>query len=170
MIDPAFEELFRTYHPVIVAAAFNRLSDRSDAEDAAAEVFAQAWRRRSEATQVYTVAWLYATLRNVVGSQYRGRARHSRRVKRAESHWPGPVEIARDEILDVRAAVFSLDPSDRELIWMAHWEDLTRDEMAQILGCTPAALRVRLHRARKSLAAILASSATTGEATWTISS
>lgn len=49
-----FEELFRTYHPVILAAAFNRLSDMSDAEDAAAEVFALAWRRRKDRPDVLT--------------------------------------------------------------------------------------------------------------------
>lgn len=170
MVERAFEDLFRTYHSVIVAAAFNRLSDVSDAEDAAAEVFAQAWRRREEAEHVFTIAWLYSTLRNVVGNQYRGRARHARRVVRAGDRSREVVDDARDDVLDVRAAVNRLDPPDRELIWMAYWEDLSREEIAQILGCTPTTLRVRLHRARKKLAEVLDSSPTTvKEATWTTS-
>jgi RNA polymerase sigma factor (sigma-70 family) len=166
-----FEELFRMYHPVIVRAAFNRLSDLPDAEDAAAEVFAQAWRRREEAEHVFTIVWLYATLRNVVGNQYRGRVRHARRVERAEAGSSrAVVNDDLPDVLDVRAAVHRLEPADRELIWMAYWEDLTREEIANILGCTPTTLRVRLHRARRKLQEFLASSrATVEEGRWTTS-
>lgn len=174
MVEGAFEELFRAYHPVIVAAAFNRLSDVSDAEDAAAEVFAQAWRRRDAADHVFTIEWLYVTLRNVVGNHYRSRTRHHRRVERAGRHHPTPVDgatdAATDAVLDVRAAVNRLDPADRELIWMAYWEDLSREEIARILGCTPATLRVRLHRARKKLQDALGEGATNPEeVSWTSS-
>lgn len=170
MVDGAFEELFRTYHPVIVAAAFNRLSDISDAEDAAAEVFAQAWRRREAADHVFTIEWLYVSLRNVVGNHYRSRTRHHRRVERAGQHHPAPVEGASDAVLDVRAAVNRLDPADRELIWMAYWEDLSREEIARILACTPATLRVRLHRARKKLQDALSEGASLPEeVSWTSS-
>lgn len=143
----------------------------SDAEDAAAEVFALAWRRRKDRPDVLTIAWLYATLRNVVGNQYRGRARHERRVASARALYKGAVTSAPDEVMQVRAAVLQLDASDRELIWMAYWEDLTRDEMAQILGCSAATLRVRLYRARKRLQEVLGDSAdlTEKEAAWTTS-
>ena len=170
MVDGAFQELFRTYHPVIVAAAFNRLSDVSDAEDAAAEVFAQAWRRRDAADHVFTIEWLYVTLRNVVGNHYRSRARHLRRIEQAGRHHPTPVDGASDAVLDVRAAVNRLEPADRELIWMAYLEDLSREEIARILGCTPATLRVRLHRARKKLQDTLGEGASVPEeVSWTSS-
>ena len=170
MVEGAFEELFRTYHPVIVAAAFNRLSDVSDAQDAAAEVFAQAWRRRDAADHVFTIEWLYVTLRNVVGNHYRSRTRHHRRVEQAGRHHPTPVDGAADAVLDVRAAVNRLELADRELIWMAYWEDLSREEIARILGCTPATLRVRLHRARKKLQDALGEDATIPEeVSWTSS-
>ncbi|GAA2463071.1 RNA polymerase sigma factor [Agromyces soli] len=164
-----FEELFRTYHAVIVAAAFNRLSDRTDAEDAAAEVFALAWRRRDDASQVFTLAWLYATLRNVVGNTYRGRTRRQRRAERAELELEGVPELASEEVLEVRLAVNRLDEADREVIWMAYWEDLSREEMAEILGCSAATLRVRLHRARRRLEQLLAldPASTVKEDAWT---
>lgn len=152
-----FEDLFRTYHPVIVKAAFNRLSDLSDAEDAAAEVFARAWRRRRDTAHVFTIAWLYSTLRNVVGNQYRGRIRHAKRVEKATKHLDTDAnDTITDNALDIRGAVNRLDIPDRELIWMAYWEDLTREEIAQILGCTTATLRVRLYRAHRKLEEILA--------------
>jgi RNA polymerase sigma-70 factor (ECF subfamily) len=48
-----------------------------------------------------------------------------------------------------------LSSSDRELIRMAYWEDLSRDEIAEILGCSAVTVRVRLLRARNRLDALL---------------
>lgn len=45
--------------------------------------------------------------------------------------------------------------NERELIWMAYWEELTGEEMASIVGCSHAALRVRLHRAKRRLRSAL---------------
>ncbi len=38
---------------------------------------------------------------------------------------------------------------------LAYWEDLPADDIAVVLGCSPGAARVRLHRARKRAAAHL---------------
>ncbi len=137
MGEREFAVLFRTYYPVIASAAYNRLNDLADAQDAAAEVFARAWRRRADGEHVFTIAWLYTTMYHVVGNQYRDRDRRARRLNRAQSQRQEPVVMQSDDELDVRMAILRLDPKSRELIWMAYWEDLTREEMAAIVGCTP---------------------------------
>ena len=158
-LERAFEELFRQYHSVIVAAAFNRLSNERDAEDAAAEVFSAAWRLRADqAAPVFTLPWLYGTLRNIVGNEYRRRDRTAARFEKASIMAIGhaPDAAADDGARDVQRAIANLDMADRELIWMAYWEDLTGEEIAAILGCSHTALRVRLHRAKRRLRAALA--------------
>ncbi|MFC9559422.1 RNA polymerase sigma factor [Agromyces sp. NPDC056965] len=153
--ERAFDELFRAHHRTIVQAAYHRLSNVRDAEDAAAEVFSVAWRQRASAPGIYTLPWLYGVLRNVVGVEYRRRDRA--RVGAAASAETGRAEDdsadvdAGDAARDVRRAVASLALSDRELIWMAYWEDLSRTEMAEIVGISHASLRVRLLRARHRL-------------------
>lgn len=152
-VERAYEELFRTFHPVLLTAALNRLNHRGDAEDVTAEVFSAAWRRRAEADVVFTLPWLYATLRNIVGNEYRRRERAARRhEKSAAAAAESVVESGYDdEAREIRQLIARLDPPDRELIWMAYWEELTREEMAAILGCSHTALRVRLMRARHRL-------------------
>lgn len=153
----AFKELFRLYHPVIFAAAYNRLSNRGDAEDAAAEVFSAAWRLRANAASVFTLPWLYGTLRNVVGNEYRRRNRSAARVDKAVETVVGHAHntTSDDHARDVRRAILTLPMNERELIWMVYWEELTGDEMASIVGCSHAALRVRLHRAKRRLRSAL---------------
>jgi RNA polymerase sigma-70 factor (ECF subfamily) len=53
------------------------------------------------------------------------------------------------------AALSRLDEADRELITLVAWEGLDRDQIARMLGCSRATIRVRLHRARRRLARLL---------------
>lgn len=155
-VSGMFEDLFRAYHSVILTAAFNRLNDLGDAENVTAEVFAVAWRHRSERESSFTLPWLYATLRNFIGNEYRRRSRSTRRYERlaAEAAVSVPHAVDDDAVM-VRRLVSEMRPDDRELIWMAYWEELTREEMAEILGCSLSAVKVRLFRARERLRVLL---------------
>lgn len=155
-----FGALFRAYHPVMVSAAYNRLNNRADAEEVAAEVFRIAWDRRQTLRDTKRLAWLYSILRNVVGNEYRRRTRADKRRERAASELLAVPDLPKaashlSDQLEVREAVAALSPSDRELIWMAYWEELTREEMAEVLDCSTASVRVQLHRARGRLKVVL---------------
>jgi RNA polymerase sigma-70 factor (ECF subfamily) len=55
----------------------------------------------------------------------------------------------------VAAALRSLGDTDREILTLAAWEDLDAGQIAVVLGCSRNAARIRLHRARRRLAAAL---------------
>jgi RNA polymerase sigma-70 factor (ECF subfamily) len=57
---------------------------------------------------------------------------------------------------DVERAMRRLDEDDREVLRLTAWEQLARDEIALVLGVSRGAVRMRLHRARRRLAAVLA--------------
>ncbi|GAA4190408.1 RNA polymerase sigma factor [Microbispora amethystogenes] len=57
----------------------------------------------------------------------------------------------------VRRAFWRLGPDDGEVLALASWEGLASAEIATVLGCSRGAARLRLHRARKRLAAELSS-------------
>jgi hypothetical protein len=44
-----------------------------------------------------------------------------------------------------------LSPSDREVLRLAAWEELTPVELATAVGCSTSAAKTRLHRARRRL-------------------
>src|ERR671939_248481 len=64
-----------------------------------------------------------------------------------------PREAAVDvEVLDVvRRAVELLPPGQRDVVLMHYVDDLSCEEIARLLGTSPGAVRVRLHRARAQL-------------------
>ena len=124
-------------------------SDGSDATDLyddprlLGEVFVGPYLRHSP-----ELAWVYGIVRNVVGNEYR---RVERAGALARRLLPAPIvdsTSSTHRVLEVRRTLLSLRPADRELLFMAYWEDLTPAEMAAILGCTLATLAVRLNRAR----------------------
>lgn len=55
----------------------------------------------------------------------------------------------------VLRAFSRLSNADRELLSLVAWEGLTAREASRVLGTTAVAARVRLHRARRRLAAAL---------------
>jgi RNA polymerase sigma-70 factor (ECF subfamily) len=55
----------------------------------------------------------------------------------------------------VYEALRALRPRDREVLLLTAWDGLNASEAAAVLGCSPTAYRIRLHRARRRLARLL---------------
>ena len=150
--EQSFEDLFRTHHQAIYRYCLRRL-EATDAEDAAADVFAVAWRRRGaipegDASRV----WLYGVAFRVVGNRYRSSRRRARLTNRVQSsmHSSAPSDDLSDgELLLV--ALCRLNASDREILKLSAWDDLDRRAIAAVLGITENATDQRLHRARSRL-------------------
>ncbi len=150
-----FDSLFQEHHDAIYRYCVRRLG-RSDAEDAAADVFAVAWRRLDEMpTGERSRAWLFGVAYRVVGNQFRSRRRRTSlstrlaalgtgRDQRVE---PGPV----GEVELLLLALDQLSLADRELLRLTSWDGLTRSDIAYVLGIKENAVDQRLHRARSRL-------------------
>jgi RNA polymerase sigma-70 factor, ECF subfamily len=69
---------------------------------------------------------------------------------------PSIAAIRAEQILKVREAVNSLDPLDREIVALRHFEQLSRAETAEVLGITEEAGARRYIRALKKLKSNLA--------------
>lgn len=114
----------------------------------AEEVFTAAWRRRAEAVTTFTAEWAFGTLHNMVGNEYRRRVRARRRMEQFASNLstaPQPGSV--DDSLLVRATVAGLTQADQHLLQMAYWDDWTREQMAEALGCSNGAVKTRVSRA-----------------------
>ncbi len=69
---------------------------------------------------------------------------------------PSNAAIRAEQILKVQEAVNSLDPLDREIVALRHFEQLSRAETAEVLGISEEAGAKRYIRALKKLKTILA--------------
>jgi RNA polymerase sigma-70 factor (ECF subfamily) len=148
--DAAFAELVERNRVAVYRYARRRVSE-ADAADVVAEVFAAAWRHRDRLPEPVE-RWLYRTAWNALLHQFRSARRQASLTARLlQEHRPepgGPIDGGEA----VRSALATLRPIDQELLRLAYWEQLDAAEIAFVVGGTPAAVRVRLHRARRRLA------------------
>ncbi|MGI8329983.1 RNA polymerase sigma factor [Actinomadura scrupuli] len=129
---------------------------RQVADEVVSETFAIAWRRLGDVPEP-PLPWLLGVARNVLRDDIRAQVR--RESFAAEQRgWGEPrgADIAEHvaERLAVLRAMAELADDDREILILIAWQGLTPQDAATVVGCTPAALRVRLHRARKRLVAL----------------
>jgi RNA polymerase sigma-70 factor, ECF subfamily len=106
--------------------------------------------------------WLSATARKCLANELRRRDTRERLDSRLRAEatrgqavaGPEPSERVADR-LAVLAALASLSPDDQEALRLIEWEELDVSAAAQVMGCSAATFRVRLHRARRRLARAL---------------
>ena len=135
--------------------AYVRRRTSGDAEDLVAEVYAVAWRRRADLPPPpLRRAWLFGVARNLLKADARRRHREEALVHELAPAPGADPGAARDDTARVvAAAVERLGPTEREVLRLTAWEGLTPVEVAVVLGVRPGTARVRLHRARRALAA-----------------
>lgn len=162
MDEERFEALYTATFSQILGYALRRCDCAEDAADVVAETFAVAW-RRIDAVPPGDQArlWLYGVARNVLANHRRGVARRAdlSAALAAEitvAHERDPEDAAARDPVDV--AFRALPADDRELLSLVAWEGLDHGEIAELLGCSRNAVRIRLHRARKRLTRELESS------------
>ena len=156
-----FKAIYAEYYPAVLRYAARRIGAEA-ARDIAAETFLTAWRRLDHVPAGQPLPWLYATARNCLANELRRRDRRDRLDSRIRTEvlrgqdlaGPEPGERVADR-LAVLAALAALRPDDQEALRLIEWEQLDVAAAAQVMGCSAATFRVRLHRARRRLARAL---------------
>ena len=154
-----FEQLYRAHVDAVFGYALAR-GAADAAKDVVEETFLVAWRRRDEVPDEPR-AWLLGVARRVLSHDWRGRDRRAALGVRMMAE-PVFSQVGVDPAVDVverdltLAVLDDLPNSDRELLCLLAWGDLTPEDAASVLDCTVPALRVRLHRARRRFEAALA--------------
>lgn len=167
--DIRLRRLFEAHRLDVLGYCMRRVS-RWDAHDAAAEVFAVAWRRIDDVPQGdAALPWLYGVARKVLANMYRSQKRRDRLRRRLvavteveeESSDPPIVRLAEHRwVID---AARQLPESDREVLYLIVWEGMSHREAGEVLGVTEAAVKKRLQRAKRRLEKELDRSPRTGD-------
>jgi RNA polymerase sigma factor (sigma-70 family) len=167
-----FEELYRATYPRVLAYA-RSCASQTDADDAVAETYMVAWRRRHDIPPDAELGWLIGVTRRVLANARRSRRRagalHALLDLQARSVGPDPAERVADPA--VRDALLSLSLLDREAVLLVAWFDLSSADAAEALGITASAFRMRSARARRRLRSVLLEMTSVEEqATWQVTS
>jgi RNA polymerase sigma-70 factor (ECF subfamily) len=152
--ESEFDALFEAHYSELRRYVSRRVEDRAGADDVLAETFATAWRRRDQMPDP-AVPWLFGVCHKVIANHRRSEKRRARLFARLGA---SRLDLGRDpaeihaERSEIAGAFAGLSESQREVLRLVAWEGLSATDAATALGCSPAAFRVRLHRARTELA------------------
>lgn len=145
----AFAAFYRQHYGAVLAYAVRRIDDRETAREIAVDVFRIAW-GAFETGPEPTRAWLLRVARNRIGDAYRRRDRDRRLRSALEGEALLGGRSAPDE--RVGEVLDGLPEAAREVLMLTYWDGLPAAEVGRVLGCSAAAVWVRLHRARKAFA------------------
>ena len=169
----AFETLVRLYGGRLLATARRFLRNEDDAADAVQEAFLAAFKSIDgfQATARLST-WLHRIVVNAALMKLRSASRRPEDAIAdllprfdADGDWidtvcgwsDGSEELLerRDTRVLVRRCIDRLPDAYRTVLMLRDIEDLDTEEAAEILGITPNAAKIRLHRARQALRTLL---------------
>ncbi len=180
-----FHDLIRPFERCVYMMAFSMLRNEAEAEDVAQEAFLRAFRSLSSfrANSKFST-WLISITLNEARTRLRRRGVRMESLDtpdEEERHitpallrdWREiPSEaVERSEVRAIlRSAIEELPEIYREVFLLRDVEEMSVDEVAQAMGISISAVKVRLHRARlmlqKRLAPQLKGSATPAKRRW----
>jgi RNA polymerase sigma-70 factor, ECF subfamily len=159
----AFAALIRAFERVALSVAYGVLNDSSAAGDVTQDAFIRAWERLAELREPERFGpWLCGIVRNLaIDALRRKRVTQplaaGQRVVHPERWTSDPLEQVdrRETESRLAAAITSLDEQSRMVVVMRYYEDLSSKEIGKLLEMSPAAVDMRLSRARKQLRMVL---------------
>ena len=159
---PAFEELFARYRGPLFGFFQRRLNGDGRAEDLTQETFLAVIRAADHyEPRALVRTYLYGIAMNLLAGERRKQAKDSPPSREA----PEPVtREATDSVLWIRQALDKLDDSEREILMLREYEQLSYAEIAELLKVPVNTARSRLFRARMGLKEFLEPERKIGEA------
>ena len=159
--EAAFDRLFGKHQDYVYNVCLGILGNPDDARDCAQEAFLRVYRKVGEfrAESAFST-WLYRVTVNVCVGHLRKRPKQSpasledenvRELPGDEPEvWSGLTRAVDEQ--RVREVVSELSEDYRTVLVLRYFQDLSYDEMLEILGYTMGQLKVKLHRARRAFA------------------
>ena len=154
--DQRWGDLFDANAPALILFARQWTTSHADAEDVVQEAFIKFWRigrHRAEDSRAY----LFASVKRAALDTRRSRLRREQREAKA-SRWNAPNEpifesvVERDEWREsVESALAALPQSQREVLVLKAWGDLTFPQIAKIMGASPNTVASRYRYALDAL-------------------
>ena len=164
----AFEELIERHQSLVAGTVARMLGSNSDVEDIAQQVFIRVWKSaRRYVPRAKFTTWLLKITRNLVFNELRRSKRHAHVPLQTE---PGAEEFpVKDEVNPapdaslleselqrmIEEAITELPESQRMALILRRYEQLSYEEIADILDLSVPAVKSVLFRARTELRARL---------------
>jgi RNA polymerase sigma-70 factor (ECF subfamily) len=164
----AFAELVDKYKQPVTNFIHRSLRDETEAEDLAQNVFLQIWKSRARYKQTAKFStWLFTIARNLCLNEIRRRSRHPaesieethvehedqpRQQYEDKSHIAAPEKLLHGELAQkIEEALADLPENQRTAILLCRQDDVSYEEIAEILDCSLSATKSLIFRGREAL-------------------
>jgi RNA polymerase sigma-70 factor, ECF subfamily len=169
----AYEELVLAETGHLLAVARRILRNEQDAQDAVQQAFLSAFRALGTFNGTCRLTtWLHRIVSNAALMKLRSRAHRPEESidpllpqflddghhAQQFNEWDVPADVKvfrREAAVRVRAAIDQLPESYRTVLMLRDIEEIDTATVAAMLGLTPNAVKIRLHRARQALITLL---------------
>jgi RNA polymerase sigma-70 factor (ECF subfamily) len=164
----AFAALVEKYKQPVMNFVYRSLRDETEAEDLAQNVFLQVYKSRAryERTAKFST-WLFTIARNLCLNELRRRSRHpAESIEEAHAeHDDQPRQQYEDKALlaapekllhgelaqKIEEALAALPENQRTAILLCRQDELSYEEIAEVLDCSLSATKSLIHRGRETL-------------------
>jgi RNA polymerase sigma-70 factor (ECF subfamily) len=152
--EAAFEALIRIHQDRLFAVAMRMTGNVHDAQDVVQEALVQAWQNLPAFRQESQLGtWL---IRITINQCHSLRRRPLPIPQPPDDHEPGGVVV--EDLVEKRAqrdlvtaAIAELPFEQRAALVLHTFDGRSQAEVARLMGCTESAVKVRIHRARRTL-------------------
>ena len=164
----AFAELVEKYKQPLFNFVFRTLRDETETEDVAQNTFLQVWKSRAryERTAKFST-WLFTIARNLCLNEIRRRSRHpaesleethaehddqpSRQYEDKKIFLPTETALHGELARKIEEALADLPENQRTAILLCRQDELSYEEIAEVLDCSLSATKSLIHRGREML-------------------
>ena len=148
-----FSALYTKYAPDVFRFAMYLTGNRAEAEDITSETFVRAWAAPEPIAMVTVKGYLLTIARNLFLQELRKKSRAAPLDENLRDPHPGPEAATekKAEYLAVMAGLQRLPELDRAALLMSALEGLPYGEIAQALGISLPAVKMKIHRSRLAL-------------------
>jgi RNA polymerase sigma-70 factor (ECF subfamily) len=157
---PEFERLYQQYSREVWAVIYARWLNADLAQEVMQEAFLRLWQHWQAGEEIYHPrAWLLRVARNLAEDQiksafHRNGTQGPQRLNGIPAPQLLPLEyLERQELFaQIHQELQQLSASDREILTLRYALDYEVPQISEVLGIHPAAVHMRLSRARQRLA------------------
>jgi RNA polymerase sigma-70 factor (ECF subfamily) len=166
--EAAFAELVEKYKQPVMNVIYRILRDATEAEDLAQNVFIQVHKsaERYQATARFST-WLFTIARNLCLNEIRRRSRHpadsleakfsesddqpARQFEDHKTHLPTDNLLHQELEQKIDLALAELPETQRTAILLCRGDELSYEDIAEVIGCSLSATKSLIHRGRETL-------------------
>jgi RNA polymerase sigma-70 factor (ECF subfamily) len=165
--ERAFETLVRRHQTSVLNLIYRFIGDRTQAKDLAQEVFIRVWQAaKTYRPEAKFTTWLYRITANLCFNELKSARRkkwlqflrfntdHEIQAEEGfpdSSPSPEDLLLARERSREISDALQGLHENQRMALILKRYDNLSYQEIAQVLGCSVSAVESLLVRAKRTL-------------------